>query len=370
MSNLLEAHNQWAHRPADQRFSTLAELRAAVHSRRDRSRSVDVALRNIRASVSEDNRIVLNSGIHRSEFTHWSFGQLSNVVGAPAKYLRNLSPELAVENINYGLNKAGNDCIKALTIVPEDEAPATVPRTLQAATSVTYGRIWDADVVDATIRLNERTGNQFRNPWAYAHKGTPNGFQTLDVTSTVPSGLYASDRDVFIFLIDGGDIIDVGDRAKFHRGFFVWNSEVGNATFGIKTFLFNTVCGNNIVWGAKDVNELVIRHTSGGPGRFDREAAPYLHQYIQSSDSEIRAGIGNAQDYLLPEPDELYSLVNKAAKFTQRELADAVDYARREEGECRTLWQLCQGFSAREIEFADARIDLETRAGKLVNIAR
>lgn len=53
-------------------------------------------------------------------------------------------------------------------------------------------------------------------------------------------------------------------------------------------------------------------------------------------------------------------------------LRDAVQFARAEEGRCETLWDLINGFtaSARSIEYADARIELETRAGKLMALAR
>lgn len=53
-------------------------------------------------------------------------------------------------------------------------------------------------------------------------------------------------------------------------------------------------------------------------------------------------------------------------------LRDAVQFARAEEGRCESLWDLINGFtaSARSIEFADARIELESRAGKLMSLAK
>jgi hypothetical protein len=39
---------------------------------------------------------------------------------------------------------------------------------------------------------------------------------------------------------------------------------------------------------------------------------------------------------------------------------------------CETLWQLVQGFTAaaRTIEHIDTRVDLETRAGRLLDLVR
>jgi len=278
-----------------------------------------------------------------------------------------------VENINHGLVTHERQSLKFMTIASEDSAK---PNTLQAITSTTYGRIWDADCVDAVGRIVERSGGRFNNPLAYAHRGDPNGFKTIDTTRTERAGLYASDRDVFMFMIDGGSRLEAGPRAKLNRGFFVWNSEVGSKTFGLMTFLFNEVCGNNIVWGAKDVNKLVIRHTSGGPYRFDSQAMPSLLAYVNSSAAPMESAIKSATEKVVWDGKDgsmpgLLEYLNKASKFSRAEISQAIAFAKSEEGDCRTLWQLVQGFTAyaRGFDYVDARVDLETRAGKLLDLA-
>jgi hypothetical protein len=367
----MEASTQWATRPSDQRFRTLEELSEKVKGRRLRSRSVDIDSQRTKVT-SEGGKLIINGTITPCEPTHWSFGQLSTVIGAPAKYLRTLPQELLVKNLNHGLETTPRDTHKFMTIASEDESV----NTLQAITSPTYGRIWDADCVDAVGRIVERSNGRFHNPLAYAHKGTPNGFQSIDTSKTERAGLYASDRDVFMFMIDGGSILEAGPRAELHRGFFVWNSEVGSKTFGLCTFLFNTVCGNNIVWGATDVNRLVIRHTSGGPGRFDSQAMPALLDYVNASAAPVEHTIKAASEKIVWDGKDasfagLLEYLSKASKFSKSELRSAIDFAKAEEGDCRTLWQLVQGFTAyaRGFDWVDARIDLETRAGKLLNLA-
>jgi hypothetical protein len=179
-------------------------------------------------------------------------------------------------------------------------------------------------------------------------------------------------------MIDGGSLLEAGPRAKLHRGFFLWNSEVGSASFGLMTFLFNCVCGNNIVWGAQEVNKLVIRHSAGGPARFDGEAMPALMSYANAASQPLIDGIQHAQTVVLPREagkpaptiDNVLEFTAKAAKFTRTECREAIEYALREEGQCVTAWDLVQGFtaSAREIQFVDARIDLERRAGKVLSL--
>jgi hypothetical protein len=351
--NLMEASNQWMNRPADQRFEKLADLRASVNARRMRSRSTDVDLPRVKVEAVGES-IAINSVIAPSEPTHWAFSQFAGMLRAPASYLRTLPIPLAVNCLNAGIEAAPREAIKFMTIASEGDGPAT----LQACTSPTYGRIWDADCVDAVGRIVERTGGKFYNPLAYDRAtGAPK-----------PSGLYASDRDVFMFMIDGGSRLEVGPRAKLNRGFFCWNSEVGARTFGLTTFLFNECCGNHIVWGASEIKQLTIRHTQNGPYRFDSEAAPVLMAYAQSSARTEETAIRRAMGLALPKDEKEFDRMIACAKLTRAELKEAIASAKREEGQCATLWDLVQGITAyaRGFDFVDARVDLETRAGKLL----
>ncbi len=348
----MEAHQQWRDRPQDERFETLTDLRASVHARCTRSRSTDLDVSKVRVDI-DDGQLIVNSAITPCLPSHWSFGQLATSVKAPAAYLRSLPLPILKECLNHGIQNAERETVKFMTVAGDDH------NTLQAITSSTYGRIWDVDAVDAVSRIQERTGGRFYNPKAYEAGGVK------------PSGLYASDHDVFMFMIDGGSRLDVGERAKLNRGFIVWNSETGAKAFGLMTFLFNTVCGNHIIWGAQDVNKLVIRHTSGGPYRFDSQAAPALKAYVESSAAPIENAVRKAISFSIPHKfDELLDWVARNGKFTKNEVREAVAFAKSEEGECKTLWQLVQGFTAyaRGFDFIDTRVDLERRAGNLLNM--
>ena len=65
------------------------------------------------------------------------------------------------------------------------------------------------------------------------------------------------------------------------------------------------------------------------------------------------------------------AFTSRFSKFTRGEVNEAVAKAKVEEGQCATLWDLVQGLtaSAREYEWIDARMNLETRAGELLNLA-
>lgn len=365
----LAAFNEWASRPADQRFQTLEALFESVNSRRIRSRGVTVTAHKMHAT-DEGAGLVINGGITPSNPTHWSFTQLSSWIGAPAAFLRDKladRPDLITANLNHCASKMPAEReLKWLLIEPTDDAPADQLATLQAVTSPTYGRIWDADVVAAVQRL-QQADPRWHNPPAWS----PGKFG--DKSAVVPGGLYASDRDVFAFMIDGGSILEDSAGQQLNRGFFVSNSEVGSATFSLTTFLFRQCCANHIIFGMQDAKNVTLRHTKGAPERFDSEVLPSLQAYANSSVADEQAMLKKAGDYLLPEKrEELDTLLAKVAKFTKRETESALVVAKAEEGDNRTLWQLVQGFTAyaRTYEHTDSRVDLERRAGKLMQLVK
>ena len=168
-------------------------------------------------------------------------------------------------------------------------------------------------------------------------------------------------------------MFDVGPRAKLNRGFFAWNSEVGKSTLGLMTFCFNVVCGNHIVWGATDISQYLIRHTSNAPNRFTNDVIPMLHDYANQSMKPMEDTVRRAVNYRLPNRDDhWWKSLSGSKKFTKGEVDIAIEYAKEEEGQCETLWDLVQGFtaSAREYEYIDARVDLEKRGSKLLDIVK
>lgn len=367
--NDMKAFEQWKNRPADERFTSLESLFEYTTSRRIRSRAIETPTSKINALFDGETGLRLNGGIEPVRPSNWSFGQLCGWIGAPAAFLRDkLSdrPDLLTATIDHCAKWPGvPDQLKWMMVEPETDDGA--PSALQAVTSTTYGRIWDSDVVGACMRLREKSSGKWHNPpaWAPGHFG--------DASKAIPGGLYASDRDVFCFLIDGGSFLEGGDGKQLNRGVIVTNSETGSKTFTMQTFLHRGVCGNNIIWGISKVVQLAIRHSQGGPARFDAEAYPAMMQYAQSTVAEEEAALKKCGAFLLPEKrEDLSRLVNRAAKFSNRELEAAVNVARAEEGDCKTLWHLVQGFTAhaRSFEHIDSRTDLETRAGKLIDLAQ
>src|SRR5262245_23307737 len=98
--------SEWFSRPGDERYLSLSELFAAVRGRAERSRTRTVESAAIRVDASRDNAERLELVLPGDDVpfvpTHWSFGQLASLVGAPVTYLRQLPAAIAGINLQYG----------------------------------------------------------------------------------------------------------------------------------------------------------------------------------------------------------------------------------------------------------------------------
>jgi hypothetical protein len=202
-----------------------------------------------------------------------------------------------------------------------------------------------------------------------ADASSPSGF-VPDKRSTT---LYASDRDIFLFLVDESNPIEVDGQAYF-RGFYTWNSEVGKATFGLATFLYSMVCANRIIWGANQIEELRIRHTHLGPENFIRQATPALQAIADSSPQPIVNAIKAAKAKEVAETNQGVEefLAKKGfgkleAKVAMQKAAEGGDTGSK--GNPRNLWDLIAGgtAAAREIPNQDDRVDAEKAWSRLLS---
>src|SRR5215471_18575171 len=79
--------SEWFSRPADERYLSLSDLFEAVRRRTDRSRTRTVESAAIRVEANRDDAERLSLIVPGADEpiapTHWSFGQLASLVGAP-----------------------------------------------------------------------------------------------------------------------------------------------------------------------------------------------------------------------------------------------------------------------------------------------
>lgn len=358
---LMQANKQWSTRPADERFTSLTEMQVHFRALRANSRAKVVSSRRIEAQPTADNKGIVIAGPNGNGFapTHWAFGQVATLAGAPAGYLRSLPAPIAADCINYGLNFK-RDIEEIGVLVTQDGSDPV----LRAATGPNYGRIWNSDVLDALVqRFGDGITGDFRVPGEFGEQ--------VEVTKDNTT-LFAGDRDFFVFLANETNRISVPNRrdgkaGDMARGFFVWNSEVGSSTFGVATFLFDYVCCNRIVWGADQFKEITIRHTSGAPDRFMQELAPALQRYADASSASIIDAVQASKRARLDNVDEFLAKRFSKKQVQQINAAHMAD----ENRPIESLWDVTTGVTAlaRRVTWQDERVELEREAGRIMALA-
>ena len=213
--------SEWFSRPADERFLSLSALHRSVKTRADRSRARTVESREVRVEAARDNPerlgLVLPGEPEPVMPTHWSFSQLASLVGAPAGYLRGLPAPIAGINLQYGLTHHRAEMVKTYTT--EDGRTE-----LRAVTGPDYGRIHDHELVDSVMRIaGNGTGDTRWKVPGVLDWSTMTYNPRVDISKDTTT-LYASDRDVFLFLCDDLNPIEAGrlpngEPDLYFRGF-------------------------------------------------------------------------------------------------------------------------------------------------------
>lgn len=363
----MQAHNQWAARPNDERFKTVEELHA--HCLKYRQSSVEAFAQTSSLRVEAvDGNLQLVGKDKKAEFTNWSFSQLCSQASAPAAYLQKLPATLAAQNLNHGLKEIEPGKDSALLLGQENGA-----LTLRATVSEKYSRIWNSEITERLLRLQSENPN-WKNPLAY--KRGPRGEWLSEME---PAGLYASDRDMFAFLVDESKTFDGGPKG-LSRGFFVANSEVGSAAYKFTGFLYDYVCGNNIVWGAENVFDIKIRHVGQAHDKAFSQLRVEIKKYLEDGTEKVERMIVGAKNYELglKKEDVLDAVMGLAGKQKLRELtkvrvSEAIDTAEKRQdryGSPNTLWAVVGGLTenSQNVKFADEKTAIDTAAGKLLKV--
>src|SRR5579872_1817621 len=366
--------SEWFSRPDDERYLSLTDLYDAVRRRADHAQARTVESRAVRVEAARDNAerlaLIVPGRDEPVAPTHWSFGQLCTLVGAPSSYMRQLPAALAGINLQHGLLSHRAELVKTLEA---DDGRIE----LRAVTGPDYGRIWDHELVAAVMKIagNGTGDTRWKVPGVLDWKSmTHNPF--VDITKDTTT-LYASDRDVFLFLVDDTHPIEAGrlpngDPDLYFRGFYCWNSEVGSKTLGIASFYLRAVCMNRNLWGVEGFEEISIRHSKFAAQRFAHEAAPALTSFARSSPAPFVAGIKAARERIVARKDDDREVFLRRRGFSKAETAKVIATVLAEEGRPpESVFDFVQGITAlaRAKPHQDARLELEGKAKILLERA-
>lgn len=385
---LFAAHKQWASRPSDERFETIQDLFNTTVAYAKVSGEKELAIKNLRVEAVDGEVQLVGKLNNPARLTHWSFGQLSARVGAPAGYLRDLPATLAAQNLNHGLAQKGDNKVQKLLFHKNGSL------LLRAITGDGYARIWNWEVAERLLELERRGWNPAR-PDKRFDGGDPTKCQVCNGTGSAEShgegdlfkscmhckgtgrafpALYASDHDMYAFVCNDSAVIkEPGNPQGLKRGVIVSNSEVGAASLKLTRFLYREMCGNHIIWGASKVLDISVRHVGDARerwGKYEAEIKRYAESSASDDEQKIasarRVKIGDTKEEVL---DKLFGM--RSLNIPLKTLENGYDsVVRKEDGDPNTVWGMVQGLTreSQKTPFADERISIDRAAGKMMEI--
>jgi hypothetical protein len=322
--------------------------------------------------------------------TNWSFNQLCGLAGNPPGFIQQQPATLAAQNLNWGLKTRNKfegeekDC-NLLIQSPSDPDSLSIVRAINGSA---YKRIWDLSVVE---KLEQLPGN-WKNPPGRPPGGYSGAIRKATMSDVLqycshpslgikvgddiaPSGLYRSDRDLFIFMVDDSPrVVETGTGRTLARGLFLWNSEVGGRTWGMARFMFDSVCGNHIIWGSSQYAEIRFRHVGNVLQRIDNGILVQVRDYLSRSESQDRAIIERAKTHVLgKDRDEVADFLQIRRKLPKKVIDLALVKSEQNVdsyGDPRSIWGVVNGLTevSQLSEYADTRTELDQQAGSLLQL--
>jgi hypothetical protein len=265
--NELSAHKEWASRPADERYQSVQSLHEAATRRDQAGASKIIPAQTLEVAPKGGDIALVGKGGVLVQTTNWSFGQIAAQAKAPAGFLRELSAPTAALVLNERLKDA-----------PRAEHQIYIGRVadggstgfaLRSLNSPSYARVKHSDI----------TGRLLAIMTAHPEWKLPMGYKNGEWgAELVPSGAYLGDRDMFVMLIDGNRSLESPtNQGGLFRGVIIRNSDVGAAALTLDLFLFERVCGNNIIWGFKHMAGFRCIHR-GDERQIERGFVRQLHE--------------------------------------------------------------------------------------------
>jgi hypothetical protein len=263
--NSLNLQKQWLRRSADECFADLPTLHQYNVKKREITRQQTVNLAELQV-VSKDNDIAVIAAGKELQVSNFAFTRLAQQIGASPDYLRRLSPELVASNLNYGLANIANGSkpVVDLQAWEIDESGRSIDvnakliyenndqNRLVNVVGDKYSILFDAQLSEFAIQLQEKFG-------LLPAPATTNG----DINHR---GLYASDRDCFIFLSNCDKEVLQFANSPIYRGIMLWNGY--GETFGVSLFLFSGICCNYSIHQFTEKYSFTMRHTANFHSRF------------------------------------------------------------------------------------------------------
>jgi hypothetical protein len=326
---------------------TLEEVRDKVHS--DDSGKWDTIVK-ARSVTLKNGRIIFPQATADGydmglSLSPWATGQACTKLGIPAAYFRKCPQVLQDSNWNYWAQRVGD-----VNFLTKSDAEAEEFWTLRAKGSTVrgvlsqkYTKLDNAKVMEAVMPLV--TGSEFK------------------------VGLSELTGESFHLRLVRPDLSrDAFPKDKLMVAVHIANSEVGYRAVSVDAGVFRLVCSNGLMRRVDGKSHLKQRHIHVDGDKFPEllkgavqeavtSAAGFMEQMVQSTRMKI------------PCPEHALELLAEEWALPKQTLEYA-RFALHGESGADTLYGLVNAFTNASQKLpVDERLDLETRAGTLVDMA-
>lgn len=360
MTTISTAASQYANRPKDESYADLPSLIAAKRDEREHSKEIGYNLRDLQA-VATDDGLRLASPKGTAVMSHWSFGQLARMVGAPAGYLRTLPAAVTADALNYGIQHQAPVGQTASLLVRRPNG--TPEPAIRSITTDTYSRLWDDQLYSSVQSV----------VFNHTSNGTGGAWIAPPTWEGDAAGTWAGDRDSFVIRVDGGSIVNdpsCGSDGRLYRGIMIRNSEVGAAAVSFERVLFQYICGNLNLWGAVIDKQYRRRHVGNHVMRdVMREIGQLAYDWTTRPASADEAIIKSLIDHELASTPEGVADELKAIGYSKAEAEAAVQTCEQHfKASPRSYWGIAQGTTklSQSAAWQSDRLPLDLLAAKVL----
>lgn len=364
---------QWASRGPDERYTSLREMLAMMDLRSGMSNERNVLLGDIIPRLTHEGSVGFEIEGEILEPTNYSFQQLGTEMKVPTGFFKSVlseAPELVVQCLEHGRRKLDR---------PDQEVQLYRSGTnLRGVTGPKYGRIEDREIVRALDEATRESGALWEVPTAFAMPGTPS-FACVDPTKDQTT-LYASDRDVCLFLVDQRNPIEAGFVTDpetggrvpdvYSRGIIVRNGECGGVALSVSTFLYRWVCFNRSIREQKGFQKVSLPHRANVRDHFLKTMVPAMKSFVNGSAVGIADEIQRSKDAaLVRDDDDCFTRLTTTFGFGPEVARTIMGRSLLEDARpIRSAFDMVQAMTAaaRGIRQQDDRMKIERAAGDIL----
>jgi len=397
MSELYRASEQWRKRPADERYGSLEAAKNAALQMYVRSfTKEDVEFKDLQITTDPDRKeLFLYDGEQKFRLSNAAARNLSNTLQVPYSYINRIPTDLALLNLFNGIQTAEARGSKTQLYYMAHSSDDLLLRDIS---TMKYKRVYHHEVLDYLINLRDQFGLKTppaRSPQldpgevakmggeliatrvateADVIQGMQGGIQVKvgDVISDAGIYLGQGNPELFVFLISPQQIKDGTDAGLF-RGVMISTAETMGTAYQADYFLFRGVCGNHIIWGAKDFSSVRLKHVGAVRERVGDSFENKIHGFLNASPQQEEQKILEAKSKLLGDKLEVVLDVLYSADIASKKaITSAYQLAEQYDGDTvnpNSVWGMVQGFTrlSQTLPYGDARVGMDKVASKILS---